>query len=134
MKNEDVLIVGLTMIVLIVGAIAILVTGIGTNVDTAAPFESSTPIKMSNSTNSTIDSSHHDTGISASEVTGQSSSSSNSYSGSGYSNTYSATTTTPSSSDYSESYPSESGSSDSSSSDSGESGQRPSDSTVNNLE
>ena len=133
MKNEDVLIVGLTMIVLIVGAIAILVTGIGTNVDTAAPFESSTPIKMSNSTNSTIDSSHHDTGISASEVTGQSSSSSNSYSGSGYSNTYSATTT-PSSSDYSESYPSESGSSDSSSSDSGESGQRPSDSTVNNLE
>ena len=41
MKNEDAMIIGLTIIVLIVGAIAMMVTGMMANVNTDTPVESS---------------------------------------------------------------------------------------------
>lgn len=127
MKNEDVMIIGLAIIVLIVGSIAMLVTGMGANVDTATPFESSSShVNTTNMTNTTTDSAHRDTGMTA--PTGESSSSSGSSSNYEGSSSVVPSDTTPSSGS------SDSGRSDSRGSDSGQGGQTPSDNVVPNLE
>lgn len=144
MKNEDVMIVSLAIVVLIVGAIAMLVTGMGINFNEESPVMTSTPI-LNNTTNSTsnltTDSVTHDTGISASEVSEENSvavsyspttSSDNSYSG-GSSTGSSSSISTSDVGQNGVSESSDSGSSDSSSENS-ESEQTSHEQTVSSLD
>lgn len=129
MKNEDAVIVGLTIVVLIVGAIAMMVTGMMANVNTDAPVESSATY-TNNTTNitknTTSDSAQRDTGVIAPSSSAQSSSSSSS-SGSSYSGSSSGYVPSDTSSGGRDSSGSYSGRSESGGSSSGQGGQAPSD-------
>lgn len=75
MKNEDIMIISLAIVVLIVGAVALLVTGMGLNLNDESPVMTSSPT-LNNTTNlasNATGSLTRDTGISISEVSEQNS-------------------------------------------------------------